>query len=100
MKLVLKIYENEDIRDPMMYKLMNTGYQSGTNERLKEYVFSPNIEDIKFKNNIKALDGNIKEKMDELKNAQTSLEDKKVLDTVCSENMAGDSLPNIKRKRL
>ena len=98
--IVANSFEDEDIRNPMMYNLMNTGYQSGTNERLKKYVFNPEEKDELFKNKIKAIDGNLKEKMEQLTNAQKSWEEKQLLDTVCSENMDGDSLLNIKRKRL
>lgn len=98
--IVANSFENDDIIDPMMYNLMNTGSQSGTNGRLKEYVFNPEIEDTKFKDKIKALDGNIKEKIKELRDAQESWEEKQVLDTVYSDNMGEDSIPNNKRKRL
>lgn len=98
--IVASSFEDKDIRESMMYYLMNNGYASGTNGRLREYLLNPDLEDTEFKDKIKVLNDNIKEKIEELKNTQQSWEDKQVLDTVCSENMSKDSLPINKRKRL
>ena len=98
--IVASSFEDKDIRESMMYYLMNNGYASGTNGRLREYLLNPDLEDTEFKDKIKDLNDNIKEKIEELTNTQQSWEDKQVLDTVYSDNMGEDSVPNSKRKRL
>lgn len=98
--IVASSFEDKDIRESMMYYLMNNGYASGTNGRLREYLLNPDLEDTEFKDKIKVLNDNIKEKIEELKNTQQSWEDKQVLDAVCSENINKESFPNNKRKRL
>lgn len=98
--IVASSFEDKDIRESMMYYLMNNGYASGTNGRLREYLLNPDLEDTEFKDKIKDLNDNIKEKIEELTNTQQSWEDKQVLDTIYSENMNKDSFPDNKRKRL
>jgi hypothetical protein len=98
--IVASSFEDKDIRESMMYYLMNNGYASGTNGRLREYLLNPNLKDTEFKDKIKVLNDNIKEKIEELKNTQQSWEDKQVLDAVCSENINKEGFSKNKRKRL
>lgn len=70
--IVASSFEDKDIRESMMYYLMNNGYASGTNGRLREYLLNPDLEDTEFKDKIKVLNDNIKEKIEELKNTQQS----------------------------
>lgn len=97
---ILKSSLSDELKEPVIYNLMNTGYLNGTNARLKEYLFSRRSDDIEFQNKIEAINGNIKERIEELTNAQKSWEEKKALDTVCRENIVEDNSPNLKRKRL
>lgn len=100
LNIIKKSFNDEMIKQSMIYHLMNVGDKCGTNYRFKEYLSVFFNEDKRFEEKIRSIDNNMTGKIKELRDAQESWEDKQVLDTVCSENMSKDSLPINKRKRL
>lgn len=100
LNIIKNSFDDEMIKQSMIYHLMNVGDKCGTNYRFKEYLSVFVNEDNRFEEKIRSINNNMTGKIKELRDAQESWEDKQVLDAVCSENMSKDSLSNNKRKRL
>lgn len=96
LNIIKNSFDNEMIKQSMIYHLMNVGDKCGTNYRFKEYLSGYLNEDSKFEEKISSINNNMIEKMKELRDAQESWEDKQVLNTACNENISEDSLANNK----
>lgn len=100
LNIIKNSFDDEMIKQSMIYHLMNVGDKCGTNYRFKEYLSVFVNEDNRFEEKIRSINDNMTGKIKELRDAQESWKEKQVLDAVCNENMSKDSLPNNKRKRL